>query len=104
LGYRLADASQKRFEDRMPPADGAAGYPLETGAEKLAGRRWPEAGPSHIPNWVYTDPEIFAREQERIFAGPGWLYVCLDAEIANPGNFKARHQGGGRRSRLFRRG
>jgi salicylate 5-hydroxylase large subunit len=77
----------------MPPADGAAGYPLETGAEKLAGRRWPEAGPSHIPNWVYTDPEIFAREQELIFAGPGWLYVCLDAEIANPGNFKRSRLG-----------
>ncbi|MGA7261415.1 MAG: hypothetical protein WA709_25140 [Stellaceae bacterium] len=41
----------------MPSADGAAGYPLETAA---AGRRWPEAGHSHIPNWVYTDPEIFA--------------------------------------------
>ena len=47
-----------------------------------------EAGPSRVPNWVYTDPDIFAREQERIFAGPGWLYVCLDTEIANPGDFK----------------
>jgi salicylate 5-hydroxylase large subunit len=53
----------------------------------VAGRRWPAAGPSRVPNWVYTDPDIFAREQERIFDGPNWLYVCLDAEIPNPGDF-----------------
>src|SRR5665213_3195122 len=52
-----------------------------------AQRHWPAAGPSRVPNWVYTDPDIFAREQERIFGGPSWLYVCLDAEIPNPGDF-----------------
>src|SRR6266853_3489432 len=77
----------------MPSADGATGYPLETGVESLGGRRWPESGPSHIPNWVYTDPAIFALEQERIFAGAGWLYVCLEAEIANPGDFKRSRLG-----------
>jgi anthranilate 1,2-dioxygenase large subunit len=30
-------------------------------------RSWPEAGASRVPNWVYTDPDIFAREQERVF-------------------------------------
>src|SRR5262249_7929569 len=77
----------------MPSADGAAGYPTETGAAKMNGRRWPDAGTSHIPNWVYTDPEIVAREQERVFAGPGWLDVCLDAEIAKPGDFKRSRLG-----------
>jgi salicylate 5-hydroxylase large subunit len=64
----------------MAAADGgtAAGF---------AARQWPTAGPSRVPNWVYTDPDIFAREQERIFGGPNWLYVCLDAEIPNPGDF-----------------
>ncbi len=52
-----------------------------------AARHWPAAGPSRVPNWVYTDAEIFAREQERIFEGPSWLYVCLEAEIPNPGDF-----------------
>ena len=77
----------------MASADGTIVYPLETGAENFAGRRWPDAGTSRIPNWIYTDREIFALEQERIFAGPGWLYVCLDAEIANPGDFKRSRLG-----------
>lgn len=57
------------------------------GAGQLVTRRWPETGSSRVPNWVYTDPDIFEREQERIFEGPSWLYVCLDAEIPNPGDF-----------------
>jgi salicylate 5-hydroxylase large subunit len=56
-------------------------------ASPITARHWPAAGPSRIPNWVYTDSNIFAREQERIFGGPNWLYVCLDAEIPNPGDF-----------------
>ena len=55
-------------------------------------RRWPEAA-ARVPNWVYTDPEIFAREQERIFSGPSWLYTCLEAEIPNPGDFKRSRLG-----------
>ena len=31
------------------------------------GYRWPEEGLTHIPDWVYTSDEIFARERERIF-------------------------------------
>ena len=29
---------------------------------------------------IYTDPAIFAREQERLFHGP-WLYVAHDSEL-----------------------
>ncbi|HEY3909269.1 MAG TPA: aromatic ring-hydroxylating dioxygenase subunit alpha [Stellaceae bacterium] len=55
--------------------------------------RWPDAGSSRIPNWVYTDPELFAREEERVFAGQSWLYVCLEAEIPKPGDFKRSRLG-----------
>ena len=69
----------------MPSADGPL---IDTGAAgTLSGRRWPDAGPSRIPNWIYTDPELFAREQHRVFEGPSWLYVCLEAEIPKPGDF-----------------
>lgn len=77
----------------MPSADGALGPPIEAGPRRSAGRNWPDQGSSRIPNWVYTDPEIFAREQQRIFAGASWLYVCLETEIANPGDFKRSRLG-----------
>ncbi len=50
--------------------------------------QWPSEGISRIPYWVYTDPEIYVREQERIFAGPSWSYVALDCELPKPGDFK----------------
>ncbi len=56
-------------------------------------RTWPEQGPSRVPNWVYTDPDIFARETERIFGANDWLYVCLEAEIPNPGDFQRSQLG-----------
>jgi salicylate 5-hydroxylase large subunit len=65
-------------------------------AGEVLARRWPDApdaGAALVPNWVYTDPEIFAREQQRIFSGPSWLYACLEAEIPNPGDFKRSRLG-----------
>ena len=77
----------------MPSADGSPGPLIEREAGTRTDRHWPDAGCSRIPNWVYTDPELFAREQERIFAGPSWLYVCLEAEIPKPGDFKRSRLG-----------
>jgi salicylate 5-hydroxylase large subunit len=53
----------------------------------LVRRRWPDQGIGRVPYWVYTDPELYAVEQERIFRGPSWSYVALEAEIARPGDF-----------------
>ncbi len=58
-----------------------------------ASREWPDAGTSRIPNWAYTDPQIFARELDRIFGASDWLYVCLEAEIPNPSDFKRSQLG-----------
>ena len=49
-------------------------------------RRWPAEGVTRIPYWAYSDPEIYQREQERIFE-PGWNYVALAAELPNSGDF-----------------
>ena len=51
-------------------------------------RQWPAEGVSRIPYWIYTDADLYAREQERIFCGPSWSYVALEAEIPKPGDFK----------------
>jgi salicylate 5-hydroxylase large subunit len=51
-------------------------------------RTWPEEGNSRIPFWVYSDPEVYRLEKERIFLGPNWSYVALECEIPNAGDYK----------------
>ena len=48
---------------------------------------WPKEGLRRIPDWVYTDPAIYQLEVEKIFHGPNWNYVGLEAEIPNSGDF-----------------
>ena len=50
---------------------------------------WPRHDYSRIPYRLYHDPELYAREQEAIFRGPTWSYLVLDAEIPDPGDFRA---------------
>jgi anthranilate 1,2-dioxygenase large subunit len=53
------------------------------------GIAWPSNGISEVPFRLYTDPEQYRLEQERIFKGPTWSYLCLAAEIAEPGDWVA---------------
>ena len=55
--------------------------------------RWPAEGLTHIPDWIYTSDEIYARERERIFLGPTWNFVALEAELPGPGSFKRSYVG-----------
>jgi len=48
---------------------------------------WPNKNFTEIPYWVYTDEEIYQREQEKIFGGSSWNYVALEAEIPNSGDY-----------------
>ncbi len=57
-------------------------------ADQHLPERWPQEGLRRIPFWVYSDPQIYEREQERIFAGRSWCYVALSAEIPHAGDFK----------------
>jgi len=49
---------------------------------------WPGADTSRIPYRVYSDEDLYRRELDRLFYGPHWCYVALEAEIPNPGDFK----------------
>ena len=51
--------------------------------------KWPAEGLTTIPDWIYTSPEIYEREIERIFHGRTWNFVALEAEIPNPGRLQA---------------
>src|SRR6201998_1501362 len=61
----------------------------ELGADTRRGVPWPSNGLSEVPFRLYTDPEQYRFEQERIFKGPTWSFLCLAAEIANPGDYVA---------------
>ncbi len=47
---------------------------------------WP-ADEGEVPDWIYTDPGIYALEQERIFLGAHWNFVGLECEAPNPGDY-----------------
>ena len=48
-------------------------------------RTWPTGGYTRAPYWVYGDPAIYAREQERLFRGSFWHYLGLEAEVPEVG-------------------
>ncbi len=50
---------------------------------------FPRSDFSRVPYRVYHDPEIYARELDRVFRGRAWSFLGLDAEIPNPGDFRA---------------
>ena len=68
-------------------------FPATPPAAPIDERAWPAEGATRAPYWVFTDPEIYAREQERIYRGPFWHFVALEAEIPEPGDFKATYVG-----------
>ncbi len=49
---------------------------------------WPRNDYSRIPLWLHHDPDVYELEMERIFRGPVWNYLCLEAEIPSPGDFR----------------
>jgi anthranilate 1,2-dioxygenase large subunit/terephthalate 1,2-dioxygenase oxygenase component alpha subunit len=50
-------------------------------------RAWPAEGATRVPYWVYQDEDVYRLEQERIFRGATWSYLCLEAELPEPGCF-----------------
>ena len=50
-------------------------------------RIWPAEGATRVPYWVYQDEEIYREELARIFRGPTWNYLCLEAELPEPKSY-----------------
>ncbi len=55
--------------------------------------RWPAGGETRAPYRLYADEAIYAQEQERIFRGPVWNFLGLNAELPRVGDFKATFVG-----------
>ena len=60
---------------------------MDQSVRDLATGTWPE-GLTRVPYWVYRDAETARLEQARIFEGPTWNYLCLEADIPNPGDYR----------------
>jgi anthranilate 1,2-dioxygenase large subunit len=54
---------------------------------------WPNEGASRVPFEVYKRADIYEAERARIFLGATWNFLCLEAEIPNPGDYRATFVG-----------
>jgi phenylpropionate dioxygenase-like ring-hydroxylating dioxygenase large terminal subunit len=43
---------------------------------------------TRVPYRVYRDHALMKVEQDRVFEGPVWNFLCLENEIANPGDWR----------------
>ncbi|MGQ0651936.1 MAG: aromatic ring-hydroxylating oxygenase subunit alpha [Betaproteobacteria bacterium] len=50
-------------------------------------RTWPVEGATRVPYWVYQDPDVYREELERIWRGPTWSFLGLEAELPDAGSF-----------------
>jgi phenylpropionate dioxygenase-like ring-hydroxylating dioxygenase large terminal subunit len=55
--------------------------------------QWPAEGLTRVPYWIYSDPDVYALEQERIFRGNTWNFLCLEAELPRPNTFRTSNLG-----------
>jgi anthranilate 1,2-dioxygenase large subunit/terephthalate 1,2-dioxygenase oxygenase component alpha subunit len=54
---------------------------------------WPGNGVHRVPYRVYTDPDIYAEEQQKIFRGETWNFLGMEQEVPEPGDFKTTFVG-----------
>ena len=56
-------------------------------------RQWPGEGLTRVPYWIYSDQDLYAQEQERIFRGNTWNFLCLETELPRPNTFRTSNLG-----------
>ena len=49
--------------------------------------KWPAEGNARVPYRMFSDPEIYHAELNRIFLGPTWQYLALAGELPQPGDY-----------------
>jgi anthranilate 1,2-dioxygenase large subunit len=54
---------------------------------------FPRSDGSGVPYKVFSSQEIYDLEQERIYRGPTWSFLGLEAEIPKPGDYKSTYIG-----------
>jgi phenylpropionate dioxygenase-like ring-hydroxylating dioxygenase large terminal subunit len=56
-------------------------------------RTWPGTRLTRVPYWVYQDEANYRLELRRIFEGPVWNYLCLESDLARPGDYRTSFVG-----------
>src|SRR5262245_18121929 len=59
--------------------------PMELAAGR---RRWAAGGLTCGPYGGHTGRDVYEEEQARIFRGPTWNFLCLEAELPNPNTYR----------------
>lgn len=77
----------------MPKDMGKGECTLALQAAALSSFHWPSSGLAEIPDWIYTSDVIYREEIYRIFRGPTWNFVGLEAEIPAIGDFRRAYVG-----------
>jgi anthranilate 1,2-dioxygenase large subunit/terephthalate 1,2-dioxygenase oxygenase component alpha subunit len=54
---------------------------------------WNGPALTRVPYDIYTDPATARQEQELIYRGATWNYLCLEAELAGAGSYRTTHVG-----------
>jgi phenylpropionate dioxygenase-like ring-hydroxylating dioxygenase large terminal subunit len=68
----------------MPEAPAPNTDPRSSAAHRV----WP-GDVTRVPYWVYRDPDLLKTEQRMVFEGAVWNYLCLESEIAQPGDWRS---------------
>lgn len=55
--------------------------------------KFPQSDGSRVPYKVFSSQEVYDREQERIYRGPHWCFLGLEAEIPEVDDFKSTYIG-----------
>lgn len=66
---------------------------IDTSSSLAAPTQWPADTYSYVPYWVFQRQDVLDAEQKRVFEGPVWNYLALEAELPNPGDFKTTYLG-----------
>lgn len=56
-------------------------------------RAWAPGNLTRVPYWLYQDADVFCTEQRLLFEGPVWNYLCLEAELGKPGDYRTTFAG-----------
>jgi anthranilate 1,2-dioxygenase large subunit len=84
LKAKSGDRAGMRTVDRTPATKWA---------NPVTAAIWPRKDYSRVPYRLYHDPLVYQREIEKIFQGPTWSFIGLEAEVPKPGDFRASYIG-----------